>query len=179
MYLHKGNLVIRDAAIGDAKLLCSWWNDGKIMAHAGFPNGIGTTEQEVRSKLQSGADPERQGRLILEINGVPAGEMSYSAAADRVAEIGIKICDFKEQNKGAGTRFLTMLIRYLFEVPGYHTIILDTNLKNTRAQHVYEKLGFQKIAVRTDAWTDQLGEWQSFIDYELTQADWRADWLHC
>lgn len=104
--------------------------------------------------------------------------MSYSAAADRVAEIGIKICDFKEQNKGAGTRFLTMFIRYLFDVPGYHTIILDTNLKNTRAQHVYEKLGFRKIAVRTDAWTDQLGEWQSFIDYELTQAEWRADWLH-
>ncbi|AIQ59326.1 hypothetical protein PBOR_22035 [Paenibacillus borealis] len=77
MYLHKGKLVIRDAAIGDARLLCSWWNDGRIMAHAGFPHGIGTTEQEVRSKLQSGADPERQGRLILEISGVPVGEMSY------------------------------------------------------------------------------------------------------
>lgn len=70
MYLHKGNLVIRDATIGDAKLLCSWWNDGEIMAHAGFPHGIGTTEQEVRSKLQSREDPERQGRLILEISGV-------------------------------------------------------------------------------------------------------------
>lgn len=31
--------------------------------------------------------------------------MSYSAVAEHVAEIGIKICDFNQQNKGAGTQF--------------------------------------------------------------------------
>ncbi|MEK5492555.1 GNAT family protein [Paenibacillus sp. FSL R7-0297] len=174
MYLQEENLVIRRATAADAQLLCSWWNDGEVMAHAGYPNGIGTTEHEVLAKLQTGSAPERKGRLILEIDGIPVGEMSYSAAAERVAEIGIKICDFRAQNQGAGTRFLMMLISYLFEVLGYHKIILDTNLKNTRAQHVYEKLGFRKIAVRNHAWTDQLGEWQTCIDYELTEAEWRA-----
>lgn len=172
MFLQKENLVIRDAAAADAQLLCSWWNDGAIMAHAGFPEGVGTTEQEVRNMLQATATPERKGRLILEIDAIPAGEMSYSAVADAVAEIGIKICDFNQQNRGTGTQFLVMLINYLFEELGYHKIILDTNLKNTRAQHVYEKLGFRKIAVRKDAWTDPLGEWQTFIDYELIEAEW-------
>lgn len=35
-----------------------------------------------------------------------------------------------------------MLIEELFSM-GYEKIILETNLKNTRAQHVYERLGFR------------------------------------
>ena len=61
-----------------------------------------------------------------------------------------------------------MLIGYLFDHEGYEKIILDTNVKNTRAQHVYEKLGFKKVRTRIDAWKDQHGELQSSIDYELT-----------
>jgi predicted N-acetyltransferase YhbS len=62
---------------------------------------------------------------------------------------------------------------------------LDTNVKNERAQYVYEKkLGFKRIRVRENSWIDQLGEPQSAIDYELTKADWQAgcskaqDYLH-
>lgn len=47
MYLKYKNLTIRNATTDDAELLCSWWNDGKIMAHAGFPNGTGETVQEI------------------------------------------------------------------------------------------------------------------------------------
>ena len=61
-----------------------------------------------------------------------------------------------------------MLIRELFS-RGYTKIVLDTNLKNKRAQHVYERLGFQKVDVRIDAWIDQVGEKQSVVDYELTK----------
>lgn len=170
MYLENGNLVIRNANAGDAQILCNWWNDGEIMAHAGFPNGIGTTEQEVLEKLRT--DTDRNRRLILEIDGVPVGEMSCGTVADKVAEIGIKICHFNQQEKGFGTTFLKMLISFLFMQMGYNKIILDTNVKNTRAQHVYEKIGFRKIAVRMDSWKNQLGELQSFIDYELTKEEY-------
>ena len=40
---------------------------------------------------------------------------------------------------------------------------------NLRAQHVYESLGFQKLRVNIDSWTDQLGNKQSAVDYELTE----------
>jgi ribosomal protein S18 acetylase RimI-like enzyme len=59
-----------------------------------------------------------------------------------------------------------VFIRDLFSA-GYSKIVLDTNLKNLRAQHIYELLGFQKIRVNYEAWTDQLGERQSSVDYEL------------
>ena len=73
--------------------------------------------------------------------------------------------------KATAPRFLRLLIRHLFEEAGYSKIVLDTNLKNTRAQHVYEKLGFRKVRTRIDAWKDQLGELQSAVDYELTAED--------
>lgn len=46
IYLRKGNLVVRAAATEDARILCQWWNDGVVMAHAGFPMGLHTTEEE-------------------------------------------------------------------------------------------------------------------------------------
>ena len=64
-----------------------------------------------------------------------------------------------------------MLIGSLFEDFGYEKIVLDTNLKNERAQHVYEKLGFKKVRINYDSWKNQLGELESTVDYELYAKD--------
>lgn len=160
--LQNGNIVLRSATEADAKQLAAWWNDGAVMAHAGFPNGLGITVEEVLSALDDNT-------LIIEENGIPIGESCYRIADEdeAVAEIGIKICLFEFQNRGIGRTVLSMLIRHLFD-NGFRTICLDTNLKNRRAQHVYESLGFQKIRVNLDSWTDQLGQKQSSVDYVLT-----------
>lgn len=98
--------------------------------------------------------------------------MNYRNKGNLTAEMGIKICESSEQEKGYGTRLMSMLISALLCDRGYKKIILDTNLKNTLAQHVYEKLGFKKLRVNSDSWCDQLGQLQSSVDYELTKADW-------
>lgn len=64
-----------------------------------------------------------------------------------------------------------MLIFSLFSNMGYKKIILDTNIKNQRAQHVYEELGFKKVRVNRNSWKNQPGELQSSIDYELHLED--------
>ena len=66
-----------------------------------------------------------------------------------------------------------MLIKELFG-RGYKLIFLDTNLKNTRAQHVYELLGFQKTAVHENCWKNQVGELQSTVEYEMTAEDFKG-----
>ena len=172
MNLVKDHLTIRNAAASDAEQLCAWWNDGKVMAHAGFPNGLGTTACEIRNDLAKDSDGIHR-RHIIEYNGRPIGEMNYRNKCADTAEIGIKICDFAVQGKGLGTRLLAMFINELFTQFGYEKIILDTNTQNKRAQHVYEnKLGFKKVRVRENSWRDQLGELQSAIDYELTKDEW-------
>ena len=178
MKLEQGKLCIKNAEKEDCKQLVSWWNDGAVMAHAGFPNGLGTSEEKVQKQIAADNDDTRR-HLVIWYDGNRIGEMSYSNLGDsledtgedtienRTADIGIKICNPAFQEKGLGKIVLSTLIRELFS-RGYTKIVLDTNLKNKRAQHVYERLGFQKVNVRMDAWTDQVGEKQSVIDYELT-----------
>ena len=170
MLIQKNNLTIRNATADDAAILGKWWRDGKVMAHAGFPNGLSITNEEIAVQL-SGDTDELHRRLIIEATNVPIGEMNYRNKCNGIAEIGIKICDFEKQEKGYGTQLLKMLICALFDKFGYSKIILDTNLNNPRAQHVYEKLGFHKLRVNVDSWENQLGELQSSIDYEMTQED--------
>ena len=179
MRLEQGKLCIKNAEQEDCKQLVSWWNDGAVMAHAGFPNGLGTNEEKVQKQIAADSDDTRR-HLVIWYDGNRIGEMSYANLGDNLeeigedaienhtADIGIKICNPTFQEKGLGKIVLSMLIRELFS-RGYTKIVLDTNLKNKRAQHVYERLGFQKVDVRMDAWIDQVGEKQSVVDYELTK----------
>ena len=174
MNLIKGNLTIRNAMPTDAEQLCIWWNGGEIMAHAGFPNGLGEKPADVRESLLT--DTDDTSRIhIIELNGKPVGEMNYRNMGGGVAEIGIKICDFTDHYKGMGTQLLSMFIDALFAHCGYEKVIMDTNVENKRAQHVYEqKLGFRRLRVNENSWRDQLGEPQSSVDYEIAKAEWQA-----
>ena len=193
MYLRNQEITIRNAASKDAEILAGWWNDGAVMAHAGFPLGLGTTAEKIADMIRPDNDFYRR-RLILTVSDKPIGEMSYTLfgeyddpekrpaeftiaslfpGEDRgklTASLGIKICETAYQEQGIGRRALSMLIRELFR-RGCERIVLDTNLQNTRAQHVYEKLGFVKQGIRIDSWRDQLGNLQSAVDYAMTEAD--------
>lgn len=166
MKIQYKDLTIRQAGASDAKQIVMWWNDGTVMAHAGFPNGLGTTEKKVIEELGNG-------HMVIEESDRLIGECNYRNIDDGVAEIGIKICETDCQNRGVGRRILSMLIGWLFR-NGYSKIILDTNLTNTRAQHVYESLGFQKVRTNIDSWEDQLGRLQSSVDYELTEKSFNS-----
>jgi RimJ/RimL family protein N-acetyltransferase len=133
------------------------------MEHAGYPLGLLTTEEKILDQLKD--SPSK--RLIIELNTIPIGEMSYREISNGVVEIGIKICDFSKQNQGFGTRYLYMLLNYLFNNLNYSKVVLDTNLNNKRAQHVYEKIGFKKIRINHNSWINQIGELQSSVDYEF------------
>lgn len=163
MKIQYENLTIRQAEVADAKQLAAWWNDGAVMAHAGFPYGLGTIEEEVIKGLGNG-------RMVIEESDRLIGECNYGNVADDIAEIGIKICETDCQNRGVGRKVLSMLIGWLFR-NGYSKIVLDSNLTNTRAQHVYESLGFHKVRTNIDSWKDQLGKIQSSVDYELVEKD--------
>lgn len=68
MRIQKDNIVIRSATVDDAIQLNKWWNDGRIMEHAGFPNGLGESLENTIENIKS-----REGKLsqlcIIEIDG--------------------------------------------------------------------------------------------------------------
>lgn len=166
MEIRHNNLLIRDVVKNDAEQICAWWNNGTVMAHAGFPNGLGVSIEEVSAQIERNRDGKAGFCMIL-FGNVPIGEMNWRTVGEKTCEIGIKICEEKFQNRGLGKIILRLFIHNLFTELGYEKIVLDTNLSNTRAQHVYEQLGFKKIKTNRDSWTDQLGNKQSSVEYEL------------
>ena len=74
MNIHYKSLTIRDATSADSVQLAAWWNSGRIMAHAGFPNGLKTTAEKIASDISNSTGCHR---LILEQYGKPIGEASY------------------------------------------------------------------------------------------------------
>ena len=123
MYLHQNELTIRDALPADTPLLCRWWNDGKVMEHAGFPQGLGTSVEKITQKL---LEPDnRTHLLIIESEGLPIGEMNWRREESDHAEIGIKICESDRQEKGFGSRLIAMLCRDLFANRGIARITLN------------------------------------------------------
>lgn len=174
MLIMKNHLAIRSAVEEDAEVLTNWWNDGSVMAHAGFPNGLGQSIDQTRDQIQRNEANLSQ-RCIIEVDGIFVGEMNFQLIGEGIAEIGIKICNTEYQNKGYGSVIIRMLLQYLFEDQEPNSkyevekVILDTNLKNVRAQHVYEKVGFSRVRVNHHTWQDQLGEWQDSVDYEMSK----------
>ena len=197
MVIKYENLTIRSAEAADAEQLCAWWNDGRIMAQFCMPNGANCTPEQVRKRIVDNQD-EARGLYIIELDGKPIGEMSYRNFCypegiivhdgkpiseadyrnmDGAVEPGIKICDFSARDKGYGAKLLTVFIDALFRYYGYESVILDTDLKNERAQHVYEnKLGFRRLGIHKDSSHNESESeyYESVVYFGMSRADWFA-----
>ncbi len=66
MQISNKDILIRRATQHDATLLTTWWNDGKVMAHAGFPHGIHTSVEDVIQQLIT--DNKKNSSLNININ---------------------------------------------------------------------------------------------------------------
>lgn len=177
MRIEKDNIVIRSATVDDAIQLNKWWNDGRVMEHAGFPNGIGESLDDTIANIRSWEGKLSQ-LCIMEIDGKPVGELNYSIKGNGGAYPGWKICDFNYQNQGYGSKIIMMLLEFIFTDEDINSkfpiekIIWDTTLENKRAQYVYEnKIGARKIGIQENAWQDQLGNWRSAVDYEISREE--------
>ncbi|MGI8427041.1 MAG: GNAT family N-acetyltransferase [Actinomycetota bacterium] len=142
---------IEDSDIGPlGKMLedpgvAQWWHD--------------YDEQRLRIDLN---DPQTT-PFAIESEGKLAGFIwFYEENEPEYRHAGIDISVGSQwQNKGIGTDALRTLSRYLFDVLKHHRIIIDPAVANSRAVHVYEKVGFRPVGVMRRY--ERLGE-DSFRD---------------
>lgn len=69
--------------------------------------------------------------------------LKYIDFDKRECSIGIHLLDNTVKGKGYGTQAERLLLRYAFEELGMVAVNADAVLKNTRSQHVLEKVGFR------------------------------------
>ena len=160
---------LRSAKKEDAPTLLKWWNDGEIMAHAGFPLGLNTSISKIEQSIEKKS--ENNQLLIMELDGIPFGEMNFKINDD-IAEFGIKICNKNLHSKGIGKAFLTKLFEYLFNERNCNIIKCDTDLKNKGSQNFYEnKMNMRKVKIINNCFTNQIGELCSAVLFEITKEE--------
>lgn len=168
--MKENNVIIRSAKSGDVSILCKWWSDGRVMAHAGFPNGIMTDKSKLFERIEKQNEhslPKDQLMIIELINKYSIGELNYRVKSSGVFEIGIKICVIKERGKGYGAKAINLLIMFLRDEMKAKKIILDTNPNNIGAQRFYKRLGFKQTKTIENCWKDQLGNLQGAVYFEM------------
>lgn len=63
----------------------------------------------------------------------------------RECSMGIHLRDDSVKEKGYGTQAERLILQYAFEQLGMTAVNADAALKNTRSQHVLEKVGFEYV----------------------------------
>lgn len=91
-------------------------------------------------------EPSRVVFMIL-ADGQPVGEGKLKAIDPERKEccLGIHLQNDSVKGKGIGTQAERLLLQYAFEALGMEAVNADVVLKNTRSQHVLEKVGFRFV----------------------------------
>ena len=83
------------------------------------------------------------------------------------AEIGLVIAG-PFQHRGLGHEALALLLRYAFSFLRLHQVYAYVVSKNTPAIHLFEHIGFERVAVLKD-WTQENGVYRNVDLYTLCQ----------
>ena len=110
---------------------------------------------------------EEEGSVCFAImlDGKVIGEVGlrHMDPATKECELSIHMQNDEVKNKGYGTEAERLAVRKAFEEYGMEHVFADSLVKNTRSQHVLEKVGFRYCS-----------EEEGFKNYRLERKDWEA-----
>jgi len=141
-------MLIRPVRADDLAHLLCWWNDGEVMRHVGFPNGLGITMEELKASWKKWKDdPLGLMKIICLKDGTGIGETCFHdyQPDNKQVEIGIKICRSDLWGQDLGTEALAAMTRYAFETLEVNRVLLNPSKTNARIIHVNEKCGYRII----------------------------------
>lgn len=121
---------------------------------------------------RSQREPERFGRLIIEVEGERAGVMGFEEQSEvhRIANIGGLAVHPDFRGRGVADEAARKLQRYLLIDLGFHRIQLKCYGFNERAIRHSERAGFVREGVERKAYLRH-GEWQDAVLFSLIRED--------
>ncbi|MGE0812619.1 MAG: GNAT family N-acetyltransferase [Vicinamibacterales bacterium] len=109
-------------------------------------------------------DPRAEGCWMAEVDGRPAGSVCLVRKSATVAKLRLLIVDPAARGLGLGQRLVDECVAFARRA-GYRKITLWTNDILDAARHIYEKAGFERVAV--SAPEVAFGKAQVFETWEL------------
>lgn len=107
-------------------------------------------------------DPKRKiFAITVDEEAIGEVQIKYIDYTMKKGNLGIHIVNDSFKGKGYGTEAEQLIINYAFDQIGLNTLYADAVIRNTRSQHVLQKLGFRYV------YEDEV-----FKYYELKKEDW-------
>lgn len=128
------------------QLYQGWENDPAIYLDMGSFAPYRYDKEAVDRYFDGKQTPDRLLFAILK-DGVPVGELHLKRIDRRSKEctLSVHLQNDGVKGRGYGTQAERLALRYAFDILGLEAVNADTVAKNTRSQHILEKLGFQHI----------------------------------
>ena len=104
----------------------------------------GYDPQKVDALFDKREEEENSMAFAVVLDGAVIGEIGlrHIDAVEKECELSIHLQNDSVKNRGYGTQAERLAIRYAFDELGMERILANCIEKNTRSQHVLEKLGF-------------------------------------
>jgi RimJ/RimL family protein N-acetyltransferase len=196
MEIRTARLIVRPLQRADVDAIAIWqpFTDPLLTGY-NLPPNESDKERDLWFAMRTG-DLVRREYAIAQVSGRLIGRISLREIDGRgCARLGISIgAEFV--NRGYGTEALAGFLDWYFEEGGFARMVLDVSAANTRAVHVYEKLGFCHVLRRYEPVGEEVaaailnnplyaGIWQHFkrendqawvlfYEMELTREAWRT-----
>lgn len=134
---------LRPTTEADLDDLAALWNDGDVMLHVGFPDGLGATPQHMAAWLERlRADPARRHYSVHTPDLGFCGEVyARIDAANDLAELDIKLRT-EAQGRGIARAALGRMISEVFSAGEVSRAYVEPDRRNVAAVALYERLGF-------------------------------------
>lgn len=125
------------------ELYKGWRNDASIYMDMSLFKPYSYDEASVDRYFDAKNEPSRIIFAIM-LNGKPIGELQLKRIDWEKAEctLSVHLQNDTVKGKGYGTQAERMAVKYAFDELGMVAVNADTIIKNTRSQHVLEKVGF-------------------------------------
>lgn len=137
-------LVIQATKEDDLPNLQRLWNDGVVMTHVGYPQGLGISISEMQSWLAKLNPPQRHHYCIYLADGIFVGETFYSVdTASQTGALDIKLMP-NFWGRGIARRALAFAIGQAFAKGQAERVYVEPHVDNKRALRLYQHLGFVK-----------------------------------
>ncbi len=142
---------LRALEMDDLDAIMRHWNTLEMRQNIQIPLPMSREAERKWLERVVTEDPLKVGYLVLAIEDkgscrfVGTTTLHGFTGPNRRAEFGIAVHSVEDQNRGYGTDATEVCLWVAFHVLGLHTVYLHALANNTRAIHVYEKVGFKMV----------------------------------
>ena len=137
---------------------------------------IPVSETAFRNEIQSLDDSVLMWAICRndEQEAIGTASIRHIDLQHRTAETGMGLLYESDRGHGFGQEVKSLVLDFVFEVMGIHTLMCTIDSRNERSQRSVERSGYTKAGSLTANIPIGLGQYADTLIYQLLAADWRA-----